>query len=24
MDEGQLWLLAGVLERTRKSKEQAK
>ena len=24
MDEGQLWLLAGVLERTRKSKERAK
>jgi phage gp16-like protein len=24
MDEGQLWLLAGVLERTRKSKEEAK
>lgn len=24
MDQGELWLLAGVLERTRKSKEQAK
>jgi phage gp16-like protein len=24
MDEGQLWLLAGVFERTRKSKEEAK
>ncbi|MEW5905122.1 MAG: regulatory protein GemA [Pseudomonadota bacterium] len=24
MDEGQLWLLAGVLERTRKSKEHSK
>jgi phage gp16-like protein len=24
MDEGQLWMLAGVLERTRKSKEQTK
>ena len=24
MDDGQLWMLAGVLERTRKSKEQSK
>lgn len=24
MDQGQLWILAGVLERTKKSKEQAK